>query len=452
MEGNSYYDILGVSENATDSEIKRAYALKVREYPPEKDPANFQKIRQAYETLIDPRTRQQYTETLRFNNYINELSEKADQAMDNKDYQSASMYFNQALQMAPSLDYLRNMLGICYLNMNQYDKAKKEFLKLIQDYPENALYLSNLGYTLYLLKDYVNAERYLAKAIALNPVDLYSPLTLANLYINQKNYSKAADLLEKCILADGKLDFQDILFLFKLLDVYIFKGDRAALQRVFERIKTVVPEDDGVKRYVAFEIGRVSANLFQVGIYDLSAQIADWALTIYNAQELRTIRDEAKKLDRILSQFNTLANDNRFRQGFKTFIAEFLSESILGEKANNMNLGDMFNSLALNSRQLIEEIKMLKNDYNSIYKFFNENMNNVFEDVLSEYESTLSRTPSYNQTSSSSSSSYSSGNSSSFSSNSSNSSPSYRQSSAGFSGGCLLPIIFVLSLLLIFIV
>ena len=453
MEGNSYYDILGVSENATDSEIKRAYALKVREYPPEKDPANFQKIRQAYETLIDPRTRQQYTETLRFNNYINELSEKASQAMDNKDYQSASMYFNQALQMAPSLDYLRNMLGICYLNMNQYDKAKKEFLKLIQDYPENALYLSNLGYTLYLLKDYVNAERYLAKAIALNPVDLYSPLTLANLYINQKNYSKAADLLEKCVLADGKLDFQDILFLFKLLDVYIFKGDRTALQRVFERIKTVVPEDDGVKRYVAFEIGRVSANLFQVGIYDLSAQIADWALTIYDIPELRTVRAEAKKWVRINSEFEKMVNDARLRPGYKGLIAEILTEVSTGEKATDMSIGDMIQSLSSDAAQLIGEIRITMNDYNEIYNLVDGVLNNGFSNVLSEYEKSLNRTPSYSQTSSSSSSSYYGGSSSS---NTSNSSSSYVQSgdksSGSYStGGCLLPILFTLLLLLIFI-
>jgi len=180
MEENSYYDVLGVDENVSDSEIKKAYAKKIREYPPEKDPTNFQKIRQAYETLIDPRTRQQYTETLKFNNYVNDLARRAAQAMDNGDYQNASMYLNQALEKAPSLDYLRNMLGICYLNINQYDRAKKEFLRLVQDYPRNALYLSNLGYTLYLLRDYINAERYLQKSIELNPADLYSPLTLAN--------------------------------------------------------------------------------------------------------------------------------------------------------------------------------------------------------------------------------------------------------------------------------
>ncbi|HPC25387.1 MAG TPA: hypothetical protein PLQ59_07750, partial [Fervidobacterium sp.] len=131
------------------------------------------------------------------------------------------------------------------------------------------------------------------------------------------------------------------------------------------------------------------------------------------------------------------------------------SESIFGEKANNMNLNDMLNNIALNPQQLVEEIKMLKNDYNSIYTFFNEIMNNLFENILSEYERTLSRTPSYSQTSGSSSSSYYSGGSSSANLNSSDSSTgssSYRQTNGSSSGGCLLPIIFVLSLLLIFVV
>lgn len=49
--------ILGVELSAGDEEIRAAYLQKIREHPPEKSPEQFEKIRDAYEALRDPRRR-----------------------------------------------------------------------------------------------------------------------------------------------------------------------------------------------------------------------------------------------------------------------------------------------------------------------------------------------------------------------------------------------------------
>jgi curved DNA-binding protein CbpA len=49
--------VLGVSENASDDEIRAAYLEKVKQYPPEREPEEFERVRDAYETLRDPRKR-----------------------------------------------------------------------------------------------------------------------------------------------------------------------------------------------------------------------------------------------------------------------------------------------------------------------------------------------------------------------------------------------------------
>ena len=46
-----YYQILGITEEASQEEIKRAYFRLVRKHSPEKDPEGFRKIREAYEEL-----------------------------------------------------------------------------------------------------------------------------------------------------------------------------------------------------------------------------------------------------------------------------------------------------------------------------------------------------------------------------------------------------------------
>ena len=50
-------EVLGVPINASEEEIRAAYLGKVKEYPPDRSPEQFEKVRDAYETLRDPRRR-----------------------------------------------------------------------------------------------------------------------------------------------------------------------------------------------------------------------------------------------------------------------------------------------------------------------------------------------------------------------------------------------------------
>ena len=50
-------EILGVLPNASDETIRGAYLRKVKENPPDREPAAFERIRDAYEVLRDPHRR-----------------------------------------------------------------------------------------------------------------------------------------------------------------------------------------------------------------------------------------------------------------------------------------------------------------------------------------------------------------------------------------------------------
>jgi molecular chaperone DnaJ len=62
----SYYDVLGVSPQATEADIKRAYRALARRYHPDSGPedpdaeARFKEVTIAYETLRDPERRRRY--------------------------------------------------------------------------------------------------------------------------------------------------------------------------------------------------------------------------------------------------------------------------------------------------------------------------------------------------------------------------------------------------------
>lgn len=65
MPAENYYNVLGVSKNATDEEIKTAYRKLVFEYHPDKNSSAYAKerikeINLAYDTLSDPEKKVEY--------------------------------------------------------------------------------------------------------------------------------------------------------------------------------------------------------------------------------------------------------------------------------------------------------------------------------------------------------------------------------------------------------
>lgn len=64
-----YYVVLGIAEDASDETIRSAFRALARRYHPDvgagSSPAEFNRAREAYETLVDPERRRRYDQELR---------------------------------------------------------------------------------------------------------------------------------------------------------------------------------------------------------------------------------------------------------------------------------------------------------------------------------------------------------------------------------------------------
>lgn len=98
--------------------------------------------------------------------------QKGYQLLMGKDLAGAVEHLEQSLVLYPKFVAAHNALGTAYLDMNQGEKAKKEFLQataLDEHLPNSFL---NLGCAHLALKDYAGAEGAFQKASAIAPLDL----------------------------------------------------------------------------------------------------------------------------------------------------------------------------------------------------------------------------------------------------------------------------------------
>ena len=69
----NYYDILGVNQQASPDDLKKAYKKASMQHHPDRggDESKFKEINEAYSTLKDPQKRQQYDNPQRQFNHQN---------------------------------------------------------------------------------------------------------------------------------------------------------------------------------------------------------------------------------------------------------------------------------------------------------------------------------------------------------------------------------------------
>lgn len=117
-----YYQIFGISQTASQIEIKKAYRLLAKQYHPDKHQGNpqydskFKQINSIYETLSDPIRRSHYDQLLSYKNMANE-PKKNQAGSNNNNYSNSSSNttntYNQAQKYHhnPLVDKILRMLS-----------------------------------------------------------------------------------------------------------------------------------------------------------------------------------------------------------------------------------------------------------------------------------------------------------------------------------------------------
>jgi curved DNA-binding protein CbpA len=187
-ESLGYYGILGVSNTATTSEIKKAYYRAAKEFHPDKHfqlsedikgklNTIFTYITNAYSTLISPELRRQYDSMSHTRTRI--TTSKTDMALERfsqglvelrrKRYSEAGRLFAEAAYLDGNVAKYHYYSGVALARQGKFKEAERAIQKALRADPFNPDYLAEVGHVYLALGFPLRARGNFEKALKLQP-------------------------------------------------------------------------------------------------------------------------------------------------------------------------------------------------------------------------------------------------------------------------------------------
>ena len=328
----NYYEILNISKNASQEEIRSGYKKMLRKYPPEKEQEKYKEIREAYDTLKDEKSRKNYEAYFYHEKDIKTLEDKYTEHMKARNYEEAEKILKKILIISPEIAHIKDKLGEIYFLKENYNKSIEIYKELIKEYPKNIDYLIKLGANYDEIKKYKSSRMYYLTAYALDDSNPNAISGVMDSYISENRILEAINFLNKDIEKDNKLDFEDFFALSKLLECYIIKNDMSDLKRTLEDIKKIAPEDEESKSFISWKLGKLAAELYDMGIYEETKEVLEICLKL--TPNIALIQELYKQVD-LFVEANKLMNDDNIYGPSKVPIYNYFFGGKLDEETKN---------------------------------------------------------------------------------------------------------------------
>jgi len=365
---DDFYKRLDLDESSTKDEIKRNFFQSVRLYPPEKKPEEHKLIREAYDILENEQSRGEYDTRKKYGKEIEHLETQLKIAQENEDTGRIESLLKKIIIIAPKIYMYRNKLGVLYLHDEQPEKAKRQFKKAVEHNPTNILYLLNLGHTEEKLENISEAERCFRKAWDLDLEDYAAPRALASLLYHSEQKTEAYKVLDKAIMEDGVIDFQDFFCIFDKLNYLFFDNNTTELDNQLKLIEEISKKDDE-KEFASFMLMDVCTLLTRNEHFEVALKFSTVALKLKENEAVR-------KLKFVLEEYKDFNSNDGIKDDVKNPVRfYFLSYigNIPDDKFEDLsngireNLNFLQNTTPINI-EFTRNLKFIKNEYPHIYQ------------------------------------------------------------------------------------
>lgn len=171
------------------------------------------------------------------------ISLKAQNFFTRKKYEKATVWFKKLVSLNVSSVFIHEKLGVSYFEILDYENAIIHLLKALELNPNDSNNLYMLGKLYESKNDFINAEKYIWAALAIQDVSLDKEYIEFGKILNRQNkYKKALDAFKKAADENPKSDspyffialtkdqyYKDIDSKIKSYEVFIDKFPKSSL-------------------------------------------------------------------------------------------------------------------------------------------------------------------------------------------------------------------------------
>ncbi|GAU09065.1 tetratricopeptide repeat protein [Desulfoplanes formicivorans] len=177
-----------------DQELKKIFPLLIS-YTPGTEMELHETINELLATLQDEKNKEALAKLEEWKNKKQKALDKAQAALDGKEYEKARYLFAKLCQEFNDDMELKAEVGERFLNAELYDEAIHYLKAAYENNPESPRVFNKLGMALRRSKKFEEAERFYRHALATSPNDEYILFNLGRVYIDWrqwKNVEKTA--------------------------------------------------------------------------------------------------------------------------------------------------------------------------------------------------------------------------------------------------------------------
>lgn len=380
-QSSNYYERLGLDSDVSKLQIKSAFFTAVREYPPEKEAELHKLIREAYDVLVNPRSRNEYDIRLTHGDALASIEAELNDAEEIEDNYEQERLLKKLINLTPKYGMYRNKLGLVYMELEQWDDALSQFNKSIKIDPDNPVYHLNAGFAVKGMENLSEAEEHFLKAFELDPDDYSPSIALASLYFfDYDNAEKAHQILDVAINADGKIDFQDFFCIYDKMKFYTFKGEEEELQKQLELLHEIVTNEQE-KSFVSYMLGDIAWQLFDLKVFELAEKfILEAVVLTPDDEETIQFKNEIQKNVKIIKSIKTIQKSKKvheFVQHLMTvYVANYYGE--FDEVELDQQMDDAISILRNimdvdpHATEIKESFAYIKRNHPHVYRINNE--------------------------------------------------------------------------------
>lgn len=390
-----YYKILGTTAKAGPEKIKERYFEKVREFPPETHPEEFQQIRKAYEALKNPDERRKYDVLRKFGPKIEkEMNNAMIQVMTGND-KAAHKTLSKIIEMDP--DNIQGCLikAELYLEQNNLADFEIYFQKAIDKLKtEEGADLAFLKIALLAEHGYIEAaqkeivcskERYPASTTQFDQISI-------RVYRGLRDYENLWQVTSKLVPPIKESEPDHIYLMIDWLIAGLELEKKKEISHIISRMKKLLRliEDQEERDYLTSVFVDEYCGYYNVGRFEDAMAFIELALFIdKNDRELQALKKELLPLVALDAAIRRLDRDCYLIPYVKVVALKHFYESCDVEPEEGFS-EDYYQTIA-EYKECNEEIAwaimQIKKRFPAVYKAFQSE----WEALFAEHTAGLNR-------------------------------------------------------------